>query len=156
MDLGKEYSHDQNDLLNMQYQCYEGSCTSPTWRGYLRTTLDALIVLEACMQGRLSLVSRRPRSTEKPSIAASGNVFIYEERSSGIKRWTDGVHWSPSRIMGRFLVYRELSESFPGGKRKASKREHGIQDAKEACDRSLCRGTQSCSSLSKFQLPKLT
>lgn len=26
----------------------------------------------------------------------------------GIKRWTDGFLWSPSRILGDFLVYREL------------------------------------------------
>lgn len=26
----------------------------------------------------------------------------------GIKRWTDGFLWSPSRILGNFLVYREL------------------------------------------------
>ncbi|CEI88404.1 Putative YALI0B18282p [Rhizopus microsporus] len=26
----------------------------------------------------------------------------------GIKRWTDGLLWSPSRILGNFLVYREL------------------------------------------------
>ncbi|PVH70542.1 hypothetical protein DL98DRAFT_380014, partial [Cadophora sp. DSE1049] len=41
----------------------------------------------------------------------SGNVFIYEEHSSGIKRWTDGVPWSPSRILGNFLVYCELERS---------------------------------------------
>lgn len=27
----------------------------------------------------------------------------------GIKRWTDGFLWSPSRILGNFLVYRELA-----------------------------------------------
>jgi hypothetical protein len=26
----------------------------------------------------------------------------------GIKRWTDGLVWSPSRILGNFLIYREL------------------------------------------------
>lgn len=26
----------------------------------------------------------------------------------GIKRWTDGLIWSPSRILGNFLIYREL------------------------------------------------
>ncbi|CAO3597762.1 unnamed protein product [Absidia cylindrospora] len=28
----------------------------------------------------------------------------------GIKRWTDGLVWSPSRIFGNFLIYRELDD----------------------------------------------
>jgi hypothetical protein len=28
----------------------------------------------------------------------------------GIKRWTDGRVWSPSRILGNFLIYRELDK----------------------------------------------
>lgn len=35
----------------------------------------------------------------------------------GIKRWTDGLVWSPSRILGNFLIYRELEK--PTNKRKA-------------------------------------
>jgi hypothetical protein len=27
---------------------------------------------------------------------------------AGIKRWTDGYNWSPSRILGNFLIYREV------------------------------------------------
>ena len=45
-------------------------------------------------------------------------MFIYEENASGIKRWTDGVTWSPSRILGNFLVYRELDKPFPPGEKK--------------------------------------
>jgi hypothetical protein len=63
-------------------------------------------------------------------LIKSGNVFIYEEHSSGIKRWTDGVPWSPSRILGNFLVYRELERPFPPGEKKRamkrSKRSPGI------------------------------
>lgn len=33
----------------------------------------------------------------------------------GIKRWTDGLVWSPSRILGNFLVYRELDKRCPQG-----------------------------------------
>lgn len=29
---------------------------------------------------------------------------------AGIKRWTDGRVWSPSRILGNFLIYRELDK----------------------------------------------
>jgi Gti1/Pac2 family len=31
----------------------------------------------------------------------------------GIKRWTDGLLWSPSRILGNFLVYREIDKRSP-------------------------------------------
>jgi hypothetical protein len=44
-------------------------------------------------------------------LIKSGNIFIYEKRSSGINRWTDGVSWSSSRSSGDFLVYRELEKS---------------------------------------------
>lgn len=35
----------------------------------------------------------------------------------GIKRWTDGLVWSPSRILGNFLIYRELDKRVPGDKK---------------------------------------
>ncbi|OQV11227.1 hypothetical protein CLAIMM_15090, partial [Cladophialophora immunda] len=56
-------------------------------------------------------VQRRPTSSERPSVAQSGNVFIYEEKASGIRRWTDGRHWSASRVLGEFLIYGEPSAS---------------------------------------------
>lgn len=34
----------------------------------------------------------------------SGAVFVFGEEESGMKRWTDGRLWSPSRISGNFLV----------------------------------------------------
>ncbi|KAF9113548.1 hypothetical protein BGX27_001309 [Mortierella sp. AM989] len=43
-----------------------------------------------------------------PSLIIPGSVFVFDEEESGICRWTDGRIWSPSRICGNFLVYREL------------------------------------------------
>merc|ERR1712093_120492 len=40
----------------------------------------------------------------------SGTVFAFDENATGIKRWTDGALWSPSRIIGNYLVYRELDK----------------------------------------------
>jgi hypothetical protein len=106
------------------------SCMAPTWTGFIHSTWDALIVLESCLSGVLHHIPRRPHDRERANIIASGNVFIYEENASGIKRWTDGVTWSPSRIMGNFLVYRELNEPFPAGeKKKAKKRKRGAEDS---------------------------
>ncbi|ETN44080.1 uncharacterized protein HMPREF1541_10945 [Cyphellophora europaea CBS 101466] len=48
----------------------------------------------------------------------SGHVFVFEEHESGIKQWTDGIHWSPSRVLDSFIVYRELDDEEKGtGKR---------------------------------------
>ncbi|KEY83419.1 camp independent regulatory protein [Aspergillus fumigatus] len=90
----------------------------PTFTGYVATTQDALILFEACLTGILHHVPRRPHDRERSHLVRSGSVFIYEENSSGIKRWTDGVTWSPSRILGNFLVYRELEKPFPPGEKK--------------------------------------
>jgi len=43
-------------------------------------------------------------------MIASGSVFVFDEDESGIKRWTDGFFWSPSRILGNFLLYRETEQ----------------------------------------------
>jgi hypothetical protein len=80
--------------------------------------MDALILFEACLEGRLNHVPRRPHDREREDLIRSGHVFIYEEHSSGIKRWTDGYNWSPSRILGNFLIYRELEKAFPPGEKK--------------------------------------
>lgn len=90
----------------------------PTFTGYVATTQDALLLFEACLTGVLHHVPRRPHDRERSHLVRSGSVFIYEENASGIKRWTDGVTWSPSRILGNFLVYRELDKPFPPGEKK--------------------------------------
>ncbi len=55
------------------------------------------------------MVKRRPTSSERSSVAQSGHVFMFEKKASGIQRWTDGRRWSPSRILGEFLIYGERS-----------------------------------------------
>ncbi|KAK7963671.1 hypothetical protein PG996_008635 [Apiospora saccharicola] len=100
-----------------------GATLQPTFTGYISSTMDALVLFEACLTGHISHVPRRPHDRERANLIRSGNVFIYEEHSSGIKRWTDGVPWSPSRILGNFLLYRELDKPFqPGEKKRAMKK----------------------------------
>ncbi|KAL9630801.1 MAG: hypothetical protein Q9164_006232 [Protoblastenia rupestris] len=95
----------------------------PTWTGLIETTKDALLIFEACSQGVLQHCSRRPHCRERESLIASGNVFVYEEATSGIKRWTDGIPWSPSRILNNFLICRQLNKPFPPSEEKrANKR----------------------------------
>ncbi|KAK5069355.1 Global transcription regulator sge1 [Lithohypha guttulata] len=90
----------------------------PTFTGYVGTTQDALILFEACLQEHLPLALQRIPDREKSTLIKSGAVFVYDENTSGIKRWTDGVTWSPSRILENFLVYRELDKPFPPGEKK--------------------------------------
>ena len=101
----------------------KGQACNPTWRGHIETTKDALLVFEACFSGRLNHCFRRPHDRERAHLIVSGNVFVYEEATSGIKRWTDGIPWSPSRILTNFLIYRQLNSPFPPGeKKRATKR----------------------------------
>ncbi|KAL8734537.1 MAG: hypothetical protein Q9166_001437 [cf. Caloplaca sp. 2 TL-2023] len=99
----------------------------PTWRGHVETTKDALLIFEGCFQGTLAHCFRRPHDRERADLIMSGNVFVYEEATSGIKRWTDGIPWSPSRILTNFLIYRQLNSPFPPGeKKRATKRSQRV------------------------------
>ena len=100
----------------------------PTFHGFVHNSMDGLLLFEACLSGKLHHVPRRPHDRERASLIKSGSIFIYEENASGIKRWTDGVAWSPSRILGNFLIYRELEKPFPPGeKKRAMKRKRSAQ-----------------------------
>ncbi|EOR04117.1 cAMP-independent regulatory protein pac2 [Wallemia ichthyophaga EXF-994] len=73
---------------------------------FIGSTYDGLLVLEASRLGLLPRVTRRLKESER-RLVQSGSVFVFDEHESGIKRWTDGLIWSPSRILGNFLIYRE-------------------------------------------------
>lgn len=106
------------------------------------TTLDALTVVEACLSGVLMHTARRPHDREREHLIRSGNVFVYEESSSGIKRWTDGQNWSPSRILGNYLIYRELEKNFPpGDKKRAIKRKRDCRADSQQYGHSSSTGT---------------
>ncbi|KAH8193555.1 hypothetical protein TruAng_012279 [Truncatella angustata] len=107
-----------------------GTCLEPTWKGYCGGTLDALYLIEWCIRGNGKHVTRRPHDRERASLIASGNIFIYQEQANGIKRWTDGILWSPSRMLGNFFIYRELDKPFkPRQKRKTNHKENGATKA---------------------------
>ena len=87
--------------------------TEPPWSGWIETTGDALLILEAAKRGLIPRVTRRLVDSERKMIT-SGSVFVFDEDESGIKRWTDGFFWSPSRILGNFLIYRETDKRGAG------------------------------------------
>ncbi|KAL8276189.1 hypothetical protein RQP46_011401 [Phenoliferia psychrophenolica] len=87
----------------------------PAFRGFVETTYDALLIFEGCRQGLLPKITRRLQEFEKRQQVVSGAVFVFDEEETGIKRWTDGLSWSPSRTLGNFLVYRELDKKGGAG-----------------------------------------
>ena len=98
----------------------------PTYQNcFVHDTQDALLLVQAVIDNQLAPVERRPQDGERPHLIRSGNIFIFDENCGQIQRWTDGISWSPSRILGEFLLYREkTSEMRPGSlplSRRASK-----------------------------------
>ncbi|KAG5652365.1 hypothetical protein H0H81_005267 [Sphagnurus paluster] len=108
--------------------------TEPPWSGWIETTGDALLILEAARRGLIPRVTRRLVDSERKMIT-SGSVFVFDEDESGIKRWTDGFFWSPSRILGNFLLYRETDKrgaGHRGARSEASPPDVGEQYALDA------------------------
>jgi hypothetical protein len=103
---------------------YEESLISPmhqqpTYIGYIKTASDAILLLSACdLPANAGLargacppprcVTRRLLDSERATLIRSGSVFAWDEKSAGMRRWTDGKCWSASRVSGCFLTYREL------------------------------------------------
>ncbi|KZV72637.1 hypothetical protein PENSPDRAFT_649581 [Peniophora sp. CONT] len=83
--------------------------------GLVETTTDALRLIMAARQGIIPRITRRLNESERRSMIKSGAVFVFSVEESGIRRWTEGLAWSPSRIVGNFLVYREVTERAPRG-----------------------------------------
>jgi len=72
--------------------------------GVVDTTVHALRLILAAREGLIPRIIRRLNDTERKELVISGAVFVFVVKESGIKRWTDGLSWSPSRIVGNFLV----------------------------------------------------
>ncbi|KAL2316387.1 Gluconate transporter inducer Gti1 [Schizosaccharomyces pombe] len=103
----------------------------PTFVGFIGTTVDALLLFEACRQNYTHFVDRRPQDRERERLIRSGSVFVFDEVQSGIKRWTDGIAWSPSRVIGNFLVYRQLCKKNSVSDRKRSSKSRSDSDEEE-------------------------
>lgn len=86
----------------------------PSYFGHVSTALDAALLFEACLSGYAPIITQRVNSSDTAQLISSGHVFIYEQREHGIQRWTDGLQWSPSRVLDEFLIYRELDGVRPG------------------------------------------
>ncbi|POS85358.1 hypothetical protein EPUL_006753 [Erysiphe pulchra] len=110
-----------------------------TYFGHIRTSADAIKLFEACRLGILQRVRRRLSEKERQSIK-SGSVFVWDEREAGMRRWTDGKNWSPSRVSGSFLTYREMDGKRTGQSDVALLQRQSIiapQDSYHASDEEL-------------------
>ncbi|KAJ3217923.1 hypothetical protein HDU81_000710 [Chytriomyces hyalinus] len=74
-----------------------------TFYGFIKERSDAVALVEACVAGVLKPLKMVPADAK----LRSGSVLVFAE-SSGMTRWRDGENWSPSRIHGSFLLYREV------------------------------------------------
>ncbi|KAF5331309.1 hypothetical protein D9758_015801 [Tetrapyrgos nigripes] len=82
----------------------------PPFVGYVDSTLDALYLVYATRRNYLERISMRLSQAERNMRIKSGAVFIFDVEETGIKRWTDGLLWSQSRIDGNFLAYAEVKQ----------------------------------------------
>ncbi|KAF9921672.1 hypothetical protein FBU30_008279 [Linnemannia zychae] len=83
------------------------------------------------------VASSSTSSMPNPSLITPGSVFVFDEQESGIYRWTDGKIWSPSRICGNFLVYRELYRKLPNQKCLTTSDKDKMKDGSGLIDRAL-------------------
>ncbi|KDQ59130.1 hypothetical protein JAAARDRAFT_33862 [Jaapia argillacea MUCL 33604] len=98
--------------------------------GFIETTADALRLVQAARQGVIPRITRRLNDFERRSMIRSGSVFVFNVEESGMKRWTEGLAWSPSRMSGNFLVYREVTER--GSTRTGQRKPYGDASASDA------------------------
>ena len=112
----------------------------PPWSGWIETTGDALIILEAARRGLIPRVTRRLVDSERKMIT-SGSVFVFDEEESGIRRWTDGLFWSASRILGNFLLYRETDKR--GAGHKSSRSDATAEEASSSAAAAAADSTKS-------------
>jgi len=120
---GSTPQHSQlSDNLKLRRPIMTSNPDVPPFIGYVETTVHALRLIHAARQGVIPRITRRLNDSERRTMIKSGAVFVFSVEESGIKRWTgilwfcsiraprsdfplsDGLLWSPSRIVGNFLV----------------------------------------------------
>lgn len=75
--------------------------------GYIGNYEEALLIVHASRLGCIEPTRGRLNNDEREKIE-SGDMFCFIENVNGMKRWTDGRIWSPSKICDEFLVYQEV------------------------------------------------
>lgn len=87
--------------------------------GRIENESDCMVLIDLARKGIIPRVQRRLTLKERKEIR-HGSVFLYLEEESRIKRWTDDMSWTASRVQGVFLVYKQLMNPNPMVKRTYS------------------------------------
>ena len=77
---------------------------APSFYGSVETTVDALRLILAAKQNVIGRITKRKNEIERREMVRSGAVLVFNVEESGIEDWTDGLLWTPSRIVGNFRV----------------------------------------------------
>ncbi|ORY40375.1 hypothetical protein BCR33DRAFT_363167 [Rhizoclosmatium globosum] len=78
-----------------------------TYHGFIEDPVDAVYVVQGTLKGVLPAF--RGNSDDMASVKVrSGTVIVMPEKGLSVKRWRDGIKWSPSRAYGNFLLYRQI------------------------------------------------
>lgn len=104
----------------------------PTYRGIIASAEDMLILVEACLSGSHSCISRPLTQEEKARVARSGNIFIYEVNASRINRWNDSLSWNRGKSINRCYLYRQVKLTHRA-QQSAAKRKRNAAVSKEHC-----------------------
>ncbi|KZV62694.1 hypothetical protein PENSPDRAFT_545649, partial [Peniophora sp. CONT] len=79
---------------------------------FVRSVADVHKIFYAVLLGRLPLITRRLDAAERDALR-TGSCYVWEDRGPhsvtglGIERFTEGRHWSASRVRDDFLYYYE-------------------------------------------------
>ena len=83
----------------------------PTYSGCIRTCGDAIRIIIKVHNKELRIITKRLKTDSELASIQSGSIFVHIQGKEGIHRWTDGMKWSDSRILGKFFIYRQISEN---------------------------------------------
>ena len=93
--------------------------------GYIANYEEACLVIHAARFGAMKPTLERLNTDQRDQIE-TGAIYFFVENGNGMKRWTDGRIWSPSKIYGEFLIYQEVPRHMSKNsikKRKEKERE---------------------------------
>ncbi|ORD97373.1 WOR1 [Hepatospora eriocheir] len=80
-------------------------------KGCVHDVNDCIELINRVVKGEIKIMNRRLKLCEQ-DLLSPGMIFIYNERTSNIKRWTDKKKWLPSRKIKCFLSYTHQSYKF--------------------------------------------
>lgn len=120
--------------------------------GYISNFEEAVLAMHASRLGILEPTTERLNAEEREKIE-SGSIFCFVEGLGGMKRWTDGRIWSPSKICGEFLIYQEVPRHMS---KNSIKKRKEVERAFESIQPVLAQEKQPDETIDKTTMHKKT